>query len=164
MALEGLLRLISNVPDTPPIGDFIVIDGFRVDPNTGVVAGPYLHIETHDYLKQPLFIYNRRVRFEDLVWRWEVPPPNRGRVLELFALLEQVWEAHKDKFPRKYFLTQRLLLQEICKICGCTCSVTGRPIRDKRRYKKQMKILCGLLRIFVIRLVLLSHNVVVLLS
>ena len=148
-ALEGLLRLVAKQPEVPVERECIVVDGFRVDPETGLVAGQYLCIEEHDYLKQPLFIYNRSVRFEDLVWRCEVPPAHRARVLEFFCLLEQIWEAHKDEFPRKYFLTQRLLLQEICKICGCTCSVTGRPIRDKRRYKKQMIILCGLLRIFV---------------
>jgi hypothetical protein len=149
-ALEGLLRLIAK-PQVQTEREYvgIVVDGFHVDPVTGEVAGPYLCIEQNDYLKQPLFIYNRSVRFEDLVWRCRVPPAHRARVLELFGLLEQIWEAHKDEFPRKYFLTQRLLLQEICKICGCTCSVKGRPIRDKRRYKKQMIILCGLLRIFV---------------
>ena len=148
-ALEGLLRLVAKQPEVPVERECIVVDGFRVDPATGLVAGQYLCIEEHDYLKQPLFIYNRSVRFEDLVWRCEVPAASRARVLEFFCLLEQIWEAHKDEFPRKYFLTQRLLLQEICKICGCTCSLKGRPIRDKRRYKKQMIILCGLLRIFV---------------
>ena len=147
--LEGLLRLIAKHPEVPVERECIVVDGFRVDPATGVVVGPYLCNEQHDYLKQPLFIYNRSVRFEDLVWRCEVPPASRARVLEFFSLLEQIWESNKDKFPRKYFLTQRLLLQEICKICGCTCSVKRRPIRDKRRYKKQMIILCGLLRIFL---------------
>ena len=147
--MEGLLRLIAKREEIPTEREYIVVDGFRVDPGTGEVICQYLCIEQPDYLKQPLFIYNRSVRFEDLVWRCEVPPASRARVLEFFSLLEQIWESNKDKFPRKYFLTQRLLLQEICKICGCTCSVKGRPIRDKRRYKKQMVILYGLLSIFV---------------
>ena len=93
-ALEGLLRLVAKQPDVPVEREFIVVDGFRVDPATGLVAGQYLCIEEHDYLKQPLFIYNRSVRFEDLVWRCEVPAASRARVLEFFCLLEQIWEAH----------------------------------------------------------------------
>ena len=147
--LAQLLVLAGQGPKPRPIPTGTIIDGFVVDVTTGVVHGQYLAIDDQDYTKQPLFIYNRSVRFEDLVWRNRVPGPHIKDVLTLFTSLETVWEAHKSSFNRKYFLTQRLLLQEICRIVGCTCDIKGRPIRDKRRYKKQIVIFHELLRIFV---------------
>lgn len=144
MRIAGLIT--TPVPDQTP---YTVLDGFLVDVSTGVIKGPYLHIEEVNYTNQPLFIYNRSVRFEDLVWKSQVPGPFIKDVLLTFCLIETVWEAHKEEFNRKYFLTQRLLCQEICKMLGCACSIRGRPIRDKRRYKKQLAILHSLLAFFL---------------
>ena len=146
--LECLLALVFPPPIHKEPSGCIVADGFVVDPSTGVVLGPYICIQDQDYTKQPIFIYNRSVRFEDLVWRSKVPGHCIKDVLTLFSALEEVWEAHKSSFDRKYFLTQRLLCQQLCFIVGCECSIKGRPIRDKRRYKKQIVIFEQLLRLF----------------
>ena len=151
--LTQLLKLAGQLHEMPPIervpNKLFVVDGFVVDLDTGDVHGQYICVDTCSYTNQPLFIYNRSVRFEELVWKSQVPGPFIPRVLQVFSVLEQVWEKHKSSFERKYFLTQRLLLQEICRLLGCSCSIVGRPIRDKRRYKKQIEILKRLLHIFV---------------
>ena len=149
--LSKLLVLAGlATPPGPPPQDvpFHVVSGFRVCPETGIVLGSNLHIDECDYTKSPLFIYNRSVRFEELAWRSEVPAHRIAHVLAYFAHIERIWEDNKSKFDRKYFLTQRLLLQEICARIGTTCSIRGRPIRDKRRYRRQIAILEDLMLIF----------------
>ena len=134
------------LPEGPT--EFHVVCGLRVCRETGLVLGSNLHIDECDYTKSPLFIYNRSVRFEELAWRSGVCPSRIKEVLLYFSHIERIWEDNKSKFARKYFLTQRLLLQEICARIGTSCSITGRPIRDKRRYRRQLAILNDLLLIF----------------
>ena len=64
--MDNVARLLALAghgpkPRVPITGT--IIDGFVVDVTTGIVHGQYLAIDEHDYTKQPLFIYNRSVRF-----------------------------------------------------------------------------------------------------
>lgn len=149
--IRELLVLAGQAPVPTPSSNsslFHVVCGFRVCPETGLVLGSNLHIDECDYTKSPLYIYNRSVRFEELAWRSEVPTRCIAQVLAYFSHIERIWEDNKSRFDRKYFLTQRLLLQEICARIGTSCSIRGRPIRDKRRYRRQIAILEDLMLIF----------------
>ena len=146
MALAGLLRL-SGV--TAVDGDaaamrpqwHTIVEGFYLDEN-GVVLGRCIDLDinmTGPY--SPLYYYNRSWRFIGLFNVYQIPIRRQGTVLQWFEALESAWEDTKGSYDRVYFLTQKLLLQEITSrlhIPSTQC--TPRPISDIRRYKAQIAI------------------------
>ena len=68
--------------------------------------------------------------------------------MQCFEALEKVWEDTKEKYIRVYFLTQKLLLQEITIRLGIpSTQSSSRPISDLKRYKAQISIFDDLWKI-----------------
>ena len=140
---EALLRHYLGKPirTKRDLGHCVVEDGFYVDQYTGIVKGRYLELDSHSGSNAPLYYYNRSWRFTALFSIYSVPLQHQYNTLRHFEALEQVWERVKTDYCRVYFLSQRLLLQEITKRLGIpTSQPTKRPISDLRRYRKQMEI------------------------
>ena len=120
----------------------LVIEGFYVDPNTGVVQGR--HLDLDENMRGhfcPLYYYNRSWRFIGLFNLYNISLPKQGTVLKAFEAIERAWEQEKEKYTRVYFLTQKLLLQEICRRLDIgTTQDPRRPISDLKRYNAQMAI------------------------
>jgi hypothetical protein len=120
----------------------IVIDGFYVDPDTGVVKGR--HLDLDDNVRGhfcPLYYYNRSWRFIGLFNLFNISFRQQGVVLKAFEAVERAWEAEKEKYNRVYFLTQKLLCQEICRRLDIgSTQDPKRPISDLKRYKAQIAI------------------------
>ena len=123
------------------MGRVVIEEGMRIDASNGVVLGRFLEPDKYNVYSAPLFIYNRSDRFY-LLCRGHMCGSERqvSHVLYLFRQLEDVWEDQKDKYkPRKYFLSQKLLCLELCKICSYKCSIIS-AIQDKSRLRAQMLI------------------------
>ena len=132
-----------------PQATYIVADGLRTNAATGEVYGQHLELDqnTNGHFL-PLYYYNRSWRFMGLFSEFQIPIIDQGRVLHVFEQLEKVWEQEKGKYERVYFLTQKVLLQEITRRHGISSTQpTTRPISDKRRYKRQLAIFEDLWRI-----------------
>ena len=70
--------------------------------------------------------------------------------LKCFEELEKAWEKVKGNYTRVYFLTQKLLLQEICTRLNIkSTQPPKRPISDLRRYKAQIAIFNDLWSIYI---------------
>lgn len=127
----------------------IVVEGFYVDPNTGEIRGR--HLDLDDNVRGhfcPLYYYNRSWRFIGLFNMFELTFPAQNIVLRYFENIEEAWEKTKDKYTRVYFLTQKLILQEICKRLSIASTQNPkRPISDLRRYKAQIAIFNDLWKI-----------------
>ena len=144
--VEALLRHINGTPTpkrriTLPCG-VCVDDGFFVDPSTGRVLGRCIELsqnENNHFL--PIYYYNRSWRFVSLFTQYNIRLVDQGVTLQMFERLEQVWEKVKSNYERVYFLTQKLLLQEITKRLGIpSTQPTRRPISDLKRYCRQLQI------------------------
>ena len=123
------------------LGRAVIEDGFYVDPETGLVLGRSLELDSHSGSASPLYYYNRSWRFTSLFSAYSIPLEYQHQTLHYFELLEEVWEREKSKYKRVYFLSQRLLLQEITKRLDIPSTQPAkRPISDIRRYRAQMKI------------------------
>ena len=139
---EALLRHYLGIKPkkTRDLGRSVIEDGY-VDRETGIVTGRYLELDSHSCSNAPLYFYNRSWRFTALFSAYSVPLKHQCQTLRYFESLEEVWERVKSKYKRVYFLSQRLLLQEITKRLDIpTKQPTRRPISDIRRYRAQMKI------------------------
>ena len=140
---EALLRhyLGTKVKTTRDLGRPAIEDGFYVDRETGIVLGRYLELDSHSSSNAPLYYYNRSWRFTALFSAYSIPLQHQHQTLRYFELLEKVWERMKSNYHRVYFLSQRLLLQEITKRLGIpSTQPTKRPISDLRRYRTQIAI------------------------
>ena len=125
-----------------------IAEGFYLD-ECGVVLGRCidLDINVRGYYS-PLYYYNRSWRFIGLLNVFQVPIRCQGRVLQCFEALEKVWEDTKEKYTRVYFLTQKLLLQEITtRLAIPSPQPSSRPISDLKRYKAQISIFDDLWKI-----------------
>ena len=124
----------------------LVIDGFYVDPDTGIVKGR--HLDLDDNVRGhfcPLYYYNRSWRFIGLFNLYNISFQEQGTVLKHFEAVERAWEAEKEKYDRVYFLT---LLQTIClRLDIVTTQDPKRPISDLKRYNAQMVIFEALWKI-----------------
>ena len=141
--MEALLRHYLGTKPTVAVelGRAVIEDGFYVDPETGIVLGRYLELDSHSGNSAPLYYYNRSWRFTALFSAYSIPLEHQYQTLRYFELLEEVWEREKSKYKRVYFLSQRLLLQEITKRLDIPSTQPAkRPISDIRRYRAQMKI------------------------
>ena len=129
----------------------VVVDGFYVDPDTGIVKGR--HLDLDDNVRGhfcPLYYYNRSWRFIGLFNMYDISFRDQSIVLKHFEEIETAWEQAKGSFDRVYFLTQKLLLQEITKRLGIYSSQSPkRPISDLRRYRAQIAIFDALWKIVV---------------
>ena len=125
-----------------------IAEGFYLD-ECGVVLGRCIDLDINvrgNY--SPLYYYNRSWRFIGLLNVFQVPIRCQGRVLQCFEALEKVWEDTKEKYTRVYFLTQKLLLQEITIRLGIpSTQSSSRPISDLKRYKAQIGIFDDLWKI-----------------
>ena len=136
----------KNDPPVPPKAKLhktcIVIDGFYVDPDTGVVKGRHLDLDENVRGHFcPLYYYNRSWRFIGLFNLYNISFLEQGTVLKHFEAVERAWEHEKEKYDRVYFLTQKLLLQEICsRLDVKTTQDPKRPISDLKRYNAQIAI------------------------
>ena len=141
--LQMLKRLAGLV--SPPRGKFewhIIAEGFYLDEN-GVLLGRAIDLDINrNGPYSPLYYYNRSWRFIGLFNVFNIPMRSQGIVLQWFEALEAVWEDTKEKYTRVYFLTQKLLLQEITRRLAIPSTQSPkRPISDRKRYRAQMVIL-----------------------
>ena len=119
----------------------IVEDGFYIDPETGTVLGPAVVLDQSNGAYQPIFYYNRSWRFCNLFWLYQIDIADQSIALRIFERLETIWEDVKHNYKRTYFLTQKLILQEITKrMCIASTQPSTRPIRDIKRYHAQIDI------------------------
>ena len=83
--------------------------------------------------------------------RWPIPEDLAIQIEgQCFEAIERVWEQEKSKYTRVYFLTQKLLLQEICpRLRIPSTQPTKRPISDIRRYRAQIRIFEDLWKIVI---------------
>ena len=127
----------------------IVIEGFYVDPYTGLLRGR--HLDLDDNVRGhfcPIYYYNRSWRFIGLFNLFKLSFPDQNTVLKYFENIEKAWEQVKGKYTRVYFLTQKLILQEICKRLSIQSTQDPkRPISDLRRYRAQIAIFNDLWKI-----------------
>ena len=136
----------QRVPD--PI-DVVSVDGFIVERCTGRVVRRDLTLDKgKPYEHQPLYVYCRATRFEGLIRNSGVPFHSRSLCTDTFCKLEQAWLNNKLLLGnRKYFLSQRLILSEICRLNDIQYKFSDRrPIRDKRRWRIQQKLFSRLLK------------------
>ena len=138
MALLALCRLVGlSSPALRPAWAqwHTIVEGFYLDED-GVVLGRCIDLDinmTGPY--SPLYYYNRSWRFIGLFNVYQIPVRSQGIVLQWFEALEAVWEETKGLYGRVYFLTQKLLLQEITKRLHIPSTQSSRrPISDIKRY------------------------------
>ena len=129
--------------------DLVTEDGFLIDRLTGRVIRRELTLdECRPYDHHPIYVYCRATRFESLILRAGVPFDKQSLCLNLFCALEEAWLNDKKLLgSRKYFLSQRLVLSEICRLHKIKYIFSDkRPIRDKRRWRIQQKLFGKLLK------------------
>ena len=152
-AIEALLQLHRGTAEVKPkLHRFCLVeDGFYIDPDTGVVQGRHLDLDQNTMGHySPLYYYNRSWRFIGLFSIYSIHITDQGTALEYFERLEKAWEDTKSKYTRVYFLTQKLLLQQICTRLGiASMQPAKRPISDLKRYRAQIDIFNDLWKIVV---------------
>ena len=138
--LERLAGVARPRPKSMPTS-WMVVDSFYID-EEGVVLGTHLDLDNNTSGSyNPLYYYNRSWRFIGLFNAYHIPIHKQGLVLQRFEELERAWEDTKDRYTRVYFLTQKLLLQEITRRLGISSTQPSRrPISDRKRYRAQMDI------------------------
>ena len=150
-AVESLLDLYRGTVEVKPkLHRYCLVeDGFYVDPNTGVVMGPHLDLDLNTMGHySPLYYYNRSFRFIGLFSVYSLHIRDQGTALQYFERLEKVWEDTKTKYTRVYFLSQKLVLLEICRrLCITSTQPNKRPISDLKRYRAQICIFNDLWKI-----------------
>ena len=135
------IRPTRQVETTPT--DTVVEDGFLIERTTGRLLRRELTLDDcKPYDHHPIYVYCRATRFEGLIRRAGVPFDKQAFCLKLFCKLEEVWLKDKKLLGnRKYFLYQRLVLSEICRLHNINYKFSNkRPIRDKRRWRIQQKL------------------------
>ena len=123
-------------------GPVTVEDGLLIDTSTGIVLGTYLELDrNHNGYFSPIYCYNRSWRFSALFSLYDIDICDQNRCLCCFEALESVWEKVKKDYSRTYFLSQKLILQQICsRLTINSTQPPRRPIADLRRYNAQMVI------------------------
>lgn len=122
------------------IQQLIIEDGLVFDSSTGILIRRELVLDEGCYgYCAPLYTYDRTNRFSCLLSPSGVPLERRGLVIRVFEQLEQQWEATKEKYDRKYFLSQKLVLRQITTRLGISCTLPI-AIRDRKRRSKQLRI------------------------
>ena len=142
MALAQLERLagVGPGPLPPRFTWHVIEDNFYIDKD-GVLLGSCYDLDSNTGAYNPIYYYNRSWRFIGLFNVYQIPLQCQGIVLQRFEALESVWEDTKDQYSRVYFLTQKLLLQEITRRLGIPSTQSpDRPISDRKRYLAQMAI------------------------
>ena len=129
----------------------VVEDGLYVDPETGLVKGRHLELDRNvNGHYSPIYYYNRSWRFIGLFNLFDIDFRDQVTVLRCFEALEKAWEEVKQNYTRVYFLSQKLLLQEICnRLDIASTQPAKRPISDLRRYKAQIAIFNDLWNIYI---------------
>ena len=144
---------IISVPPSPPAFDrrrCILENGYYLHPQTGVLLGRHLELDMNKGPYAPLYHYNRSWRFIGLFNMYEIDIRQQGQCLDCFEAIERAWEQEKSKYARVYFLTQKLLLQNICaRLRIPSTQPTKRPISDIRRYRAQIRIFEDLWKIVI---------------
>lgn len=128
--------------------DVVVEDGFLIDRATGRVLRRELTLDNcKPYDHHPIYVYCRATRFESLIMRTGVPLDKQVFCLKVFCELEKAWLNDKKLLRnRTYFLSQRLVLSQICRLNDIKYKFSNRrPIRDKRRWRIQQKMFTKLL-------------------
>lgn len=153
-AATALLNLYrGKVEVKPKLHRYCLIeDGYYIDPETGIVQGRHLELDlnTRGHYS-PLYYYNRSWRFIGLFSVYSIHIRDQGTALEYFERLEKVWEDTKSQYTRVYFLTQKLLLRQICLRLNIKSQQPDkRPISDLKRYRAQIKIFNDLWKIVVL--------------
>ena len=144
--LAALCGVVLSPRPSPPYTVFayptICEDGMLIDSNTGVVLRTHLEIDkNHNGHFCPIYFYNRSWRFSALFSQYKIPRADQHRALQCFEALEKVWEQTKAKYKRTYFLSQRLILQQITtRLDIPSAQPSKRPIADLRRFNAQMLI------------------------
>ena len=141
------LLILARASDTPPteptakeLKNLIVEDGLVFDSHTGILVRRELVLDEGPYgYCAPLYTYDRTNRFSCLLSPSGVPLESRGLVIRVFEQLETQWEATKEKYQRKYFLSQKLVLRQITSRLGIPCTLPV-AIRDRKRRRKQLSI------------------------
>ena len=120
----------------------VITDGYFVAYGTGIVIGRCVElVGNRNGMFAPLYHYNRSWRFVGLFSQFHIGVFDQRKVLHTFEALEKVWESEKKKYTRVYFLTQKLILQEITRRFGIVSTQSARrPICDLKRYRAQMII------------------------
>ena len=142
---------IASATDRRNIRNCTVVDGFYVDTSTGLVCGRFLDLDANNGSAAPIYYYNRSWRFVGLFNNYNISLPDQTVALNYFEALEKVWEKEKKNYTRVYFLTQKVILQEICKRLSIpSTQPPKRPISDVRRYNAQIKIFNALWNILIV--------------
>ena len=144
-------RRRGNRPDRRLHHYCVVEDGLYIDPETGQVKGRHLELDRNvNGHYSPIYYYNRSWRFIGLFNLFDIDFRDQVVVLRCFEGLEKAWEEVKTNYTRVYFLSQKLLLQEICnRLDIASTQPTKRPISDLRRYNAQIAILNDLWTIYI---------------
>ena len=154
--MEGLYALarkagLLTVPPHPEPFDrrrCILEGGYYIHPDTGMLLGRHLELDMNKGPYAPIYHYNRSCRFIGLFFMFHINIRQQGECLRMFEAIEKVWESEKAKYTRVYFLTQKLVLQEITtRLCIPSTQPATRPISDIRRYRAQLKIFNALWKI-----------------
>ena len=142
-AVQGLLRLARGEQKERPQDiekELISEEGFVFEAHTGRVVRRQLVLDEGPYgYCAPLYTYDRTNRFSCLLSPCGVPLPKRGLIIRVFEQMEAQWESTKEKYERKYFLSQKLVLRELCQRLGVPCNLPI-SIRDRNRRRKQLRI------------------------
>lgn len=147
--LEGLYALARKaglltsrcIPEPFDRRRCILEGGYYVHPDTGVLLGRHLELDMNKGPYAPIYHYNRSCRFISLFFQFHIDIRQQGECLKTFETIEKVWEETKSKYTRVYFLTQKLVLQEITtRLHIPSTQPKTRPISDLRRYKAQLEI------------------------
>jgi len=139
--VQSLLALARGPSTTVhKLGNTISEEGMLINPDTGVLVCRDLSIDAGPYgFCAPIYHYDRTNRFSCLLMPSGVPVCSRHLVIRVFEQLEKTWESTKEKYDRKYFLSQKLVLREVCKRLGVNCNLPV-AIRDSKRRSQQMRI------------------------
>ena len=127
-----------------------IVDGFYVELDTGIIRGRHLELDNNTGSYSPIYYYNRSWRFIGLFNLYAISVFDQSTTLKYFENLERAWEETKSKYNRVYFLTQKLILQEITnRLSIWSTQPPKRPISDIRRYKAQLSIFNDLWKIVI---------------
>ena len=126
----------------------LIEDGHYIDRDTGEVLGRHLDLDDNSGSCCPLYYYCRSWRFIGLFNLYNIRIRDQNKTLRYFEALETAWEEVKKNYTRVYFLTQKLILRQICQRLGIfSTQPDKRPISDLRRYRAQIAIFNDLWKI-----------------
>ena len=150
--VQSLLRL-ARPPSKEVVeartSEVVCVEGVLLNPQTGVVLRCDLSLDAGPYgYCAPIYTYDRTNRFSCLLTPSGVPVSSRHLVIRVFEQLEKLWEDTKTEYDRKYFLSQKLVLREVCRRLGVACNLPV-AIRDSKRRRNQMRIFESMWRILL---------------